>query len=155
MRPYGSFSEFYQFVGRGIRVLVHPAFEGRLKPSEQYLDIIYHAELGLDGHIETIYRENDMDPSAMEELAARSSRGVSPEVPGTRGHDVASRPEAFVLFEQGTVQQSVVHDQARVDKRRAERELEGLAQKYAAYAASSANPVTFQQYVELLRALHE
>ena len=24
MRPYGSFNEFYQFVGRGIRVLLHP-----------------------------------------------------------------------------------------------------------------------------------
>ncbi len=155
MRPYGSFGEFYQFVGRGIRVLVHPAFEGRVKPSDQYLDVIYHAELGLDEHIETIYRENDMDPSAIEEFVVRSSRAPGPEIPGTHGHDRASKPEAFVLFEQGALQQRVVHDQVRVDLRRAERELEGLAQKYATYAASSANPVSFQQYVELLRDLHE
>ena len=24
MRPYASFGEFYQFVGRGIRVITHP-----------------------------------------------------------------------------------------------------------------------------------
>lgn len=155
MRPYGSFSEFYQFVGRGIRVLVHPAFEGRLKPSDQYLDVIYHAELGLDDHIDTICRENDMDPSAVGELAAASSRNPGADVPGTQGHDVAGRPEAFVLFEQGSLQQRIVHDQARVDQRRAEREMEGLAQKYAAYAAGSKNPVSFQQYVELFQDLHE
>ncbi|HEU4407790.1 MAG TPA: DEAD/DEAH box helicase family protein [Polyangiaceae bacterium] len=154
MRPYGSFGEFYQFVGRGIRVLHHPAFEGRVKPSDQYLDVIYHAELALDGHIETIYRENDMDPSAVLGLPSPSPRAAPLEVPGTRGHDVASRPEAFVLFEQGALHQRVVHDQARVDQRRAERELEGLAQKYAAYAASSPSPVTFEQYVELMREDH-
>ena len=42
MRPYGSFSEFYQFIGRGIRILQHPALIGRVGPSEQFLDIIYH-----------------------------------------------------------------------------------------------------------------
>ena len=62
MRPYGSFSEFYQFIGRGIRVINHPALIGRVGPGEQWLDIVYHAELGLDDHIETIYTENDMDP---------------------------------------------------------------------------------------------
>jgi superfamily II DNA or RNA helicase len=155
MRPYGSFGEFYQFIGRGIRVLSHPALEGRVKPSDQVLDVIYHAELGLDEHIETIYRENDMAPAPIDQVTAQSSRREPTDVPGTRGHDVASRPEAFVLFEQGTLQQRIVHDQARVEQRRAEREMEGLAQKYAAYAASSASPVTFQQYVELLRDLHE
>ena len=89
----------YQFIGRGIRVLMHPALEGRVKPSDQVLDVIYHAELGLDLHdIETIYRENDMDPSAIVAAVIHSSRGPQPEVPGTRGHDVASRPEAFVAL---------------------------------------------------------
>jgi len=32
MRPYGSFSEFYQFIGRGCRVLTHPALTGRVTP---------------------------------------------------------------------------------------------------------------------------
>ncbi len=37
-RPYGSFSEFYQFIGRGIRVLQHPTLAGRIGPGEQLLD---------------------------------------------------------------------------------------------------------------------
>lgn len=155
MRPYGSFSEFYQFVGRGIRVLLHPSLEGRVKPADQALDVIYHAELGLDEHIDTIYRENDMDPAQGQGAPACAARHGPPEVAGTRGHDVAQRPDTFVLFEQGVIEQRVVHDQVRVEQRRAQRELEGLAQKYAAYAASSPNPVTFQQYVELVRELHE
>jgi superfamily II DNA or RNA helicase len=63
MRPYGSFSECYQFIGRGIRVIHHPALTGRVAPGEQVLDVIYHAELGVDDHIDTIYAENDMDRS--------------------------------------------------------------------------------------------
>lgn len=157
MRPYGSFSEFYQFIGRGIRVLAHPALSGRVAPADQVLDVIYHAELGLDAHIETIYRENDMDPSPLEAAPGQPASDVpgDVDVPGVRGRDVAGLPETFVLFEQGTIQQRVVHDEARVEQRRAEREMEALAQKYAAYAATSASPVTFQQYVELVRDLHE
>lgn len=30
------------------------------------LDIIYHAELGLDEHIDALYRENDMDPRRVD-----------------------------------------------------------------------------------------
>ena len=155
MRPYGSFSEFYQFVGRGVRVLSHPALDGRVKAADQVLDVIYHAELGLDEHIETIYRENDMDPSSIATFGSGGRTRDRPEVPGTRGHDVASRPETFVLFERGTIEQRIVHDEGRVEQRRVERETEGLAQKYAAYAAASANPVSFQQYLELVRDLHE
>lgn len=155
MRPYGSFSEFYQFVGRGIRVLFHPSLEGRVKPADQVLDVIYHAELGLDEHIETIYRENDMDPAQLATAPPATGRRELPEVAGTRGHDVAQRPETFVLFERGAIEHRIVHDQGRVEQRRAEREREVLAQKYAAYAASSRNPVTFQQYLELMKDLHE
>ena len=68
MRPYGSFAEFYQFIGRGIRVISHPALVGRTGPGQQFLDIIYHAELGLDEHIDTVYRENDMDPNGVARL---------------------------------------------------------------------------------------
>jgi superfamily II DNA or RNA helicase len=154
MRPYASFGEFYQFVGRGIRVIHHPAFIGRVRPSDQYLDLIFHAELGLDEHIDTINRENDMDPQAIERVA-REAKGEPPDVEGTRGHNVAERPDAFVLFERGTIEQRVVHDQARVEQRRTERELEGLAQRYAQYAQSSPNPVAFDQYVELMRDMRE
>lgn len=155
MRPYGSFSEFYQFIGRGIRVLTHPSLAGRVPPSDQFLDIIYHAELGLDPHIETIYRENDMDPSAYlnVETAAQAPERPS-DMPGTTGQETAGRPEAFVLFERGVVEQHIVHDQERVEQRRQERELEMLAQRYARYAAASPNPLPFEQYVEVIRSLN-
>jgi hypothetical protein len=99
--------------------------------------------------------ENDMDPTALGHSEPAGERREPIEVPGSRGHDVAERPEAFVLFEQGAIEQRVVHDQARVDQRRAERELEGLAQRYAAYVQASPSPVTFDQYVELMRDAHE
>lgn len=156
MRPYGSFGEFYQFIGRGTRVLLHPALAGRVGPGEQFLDIIYHAELGLDEHIETIYRENDMDPQAASELFADAGTGAErPDLPIVRGADTAERPEAYVLFQPGAIEQRVVHDQARVEQRRAERELEALAQRYAAYAQSSTSPVTFEQFVEVMRKLRD
>jgi superfamily II DNA or RNA helicase len=153
MRPYGSFNEFYQFIGRGIRVLTHPALAGRVGPEQQWLDIIYHAELGLDEHIETIYAENDMDPiteHVVPEGWLRSD-GERGELPGTLGHDVAQHPEAFVLFERGAIEQRVVHDEARVEQRRLEREHEALAQRYSTYAQSTDNPVSFQQFVEIVR----
>lgn len=156
MRPYGSFGEFYQFVGRGIRVLLHPALTGRVGPGEQFLDIIYHAELGLDEHIETIYRENDMDPrTALAPLSNADTALLRPDLPVTRGVDTAGRPEAYVLFQPGTIEQRVVHDEARVEQRRTERELEALAQRYATYAQSSAAPVTFAQFTEVMRKLRE
>jgi hypothetical protein len=156
MRPYGSFGEFYQFIGRGIRVLHHPALTGRVGPGEQFLDIIYHAELGLDDHIDTIYRENDMDPQAADgPLAGGEAAGERPDLPLVRGTDTAERPEAYVLFQPGAIEQRVVHDQARVEQRRSEREFEALAQRYAAYAQTSATPVTFEQFVEVMRKLRE
>lgn len=42
-----------------------------------------------------------------------------------------------------------------VEQQRLEREREALAAKYAAYQQTSANPVTFEQYVQLIRALAE
>ena len=105
MRPYASFGEFYQFVGRGIRVISHPALTGRVGPGEQFLDVIYHVELGLDEHINTIYPENDMDPigehNRPRDLAAGRERRATA---GTTGTDTAGKPEAFVLFENGAIE---------------------------------------------------
>jgi superfamily II DNA or RNA helicase/very-short-patch-repair endonuclease len=151
LRPYGSFGEFYQFVGRGIRVLTHPALAGRVGPADQYLDLICHAELGLDEHIETIYRENDMDPVGAGQPPWRAAPTGQVEEFGVRAREAAERPETFVLFEHGRIEQRVVHDQQRVEQRKAERELEALAQRYAAYAQSSPNPITFEQFAELMR----
>jgi Helicase conserved C-terminal domain/Type III restriction enzyme, res subunit len=156
MRPYGSFSEFYQFIGRGIRILQHPALIGRVGPAEQFLDIIYHAELGLDEHIETIYRENDMDPLTMQELPGDGSTPVGEvDLPGTRWQVAAFRPETFVLFERGAIEQRVVHDAERVEQRRLEREQEALAQRYASYVQTTTTPVTFDQFVQVMRQFSE
>lgn len=156
MRPYGSFSEFYQFIGRGIRTIQHPALTGRVGPAEQFLDIIYHAELGLDEHIDTIYRENDMDPltsHVIPEGWRKVEDGYA--LPGTRGHDTASHPDAFVLFERGAIEQRIVHDEARIETRRLEREKEALAQRYSAYVQSTNNPVTFEQFIQVMRQFNE
>jgi putative transposase len=73
MRPYGSFSELYQFIGRGIRVLLYPALLGRVGPEQQFLDIVLHAELGLDDHLDTLHAENDM-PREVAALVERLAR---------------------------------------------------------------------------------
>lgn len=156
MRPYGSFSEFYQFVGRGIRVLTHPALAGRVGPGEQWLDVIYHAELGLDEHVETIYAENDMDPLTEHVIPEDWGRaGRDGELAGTTGREVAERPDTFVLFERGAIEQRVVHDEARMEQRRQEREQEALAQRYATYAQETEDPVNFEQFATIMRQLGE
>lgn len=97
-----------------------------------------------------------MDPSALHVLPQEWARpGPDGEVPGTMGREVAERPEAFVLFERGSVVTHVIHDEVRVESRRAEREREALAQRYASYAASNPNPVTFEQYLEVMEALRD
>jgi superfamily II DNA or RNA helicase len=155
MRPYGSFAEFYQFVGRGIRVITHAALTGRVGSGEQFLDVIYHAELGLDPHIDEIYIENDMDPLTAHDIPADWDTAPDLPLPGSTGAQTAGRPEAFVLFEQGTIESRIVHDQERVEQRRGERELEALAQRYARYAQSSPTPLSFEQYVDVIRSLNE
>lgn len=156
MRPYGSFSEFYQFVGRGIRILTHPALQGRAGPGEQFLDVIYHAELGLDDHVDTIYRENDMDPPAVPPDAVDEGhmKGDDEEdVPGTVGAMSAGRLEAFVLVERGAIERRVVHDEKRVEQRKRERQREAFAQQYATYAQRTPTPVPFEQFLEIMSVL--
>jgi superfamily II DNA or RNA helicase/very-short-patch-repair endonuclease len=158
MRPYGSFSEFYQFIGRGIRVLQHPALIGRVKPEHQFLDIIYHDEMGLNDHIETIYRENDMDPHTAHDIPVDwqdTSGEKGEEIPGTRGIDTVGRPEAFVLFERGDIEKRIVHDEVRVEQRKQEREMEALAGRYSAYAQTTENPIPFEQFVQIAKQFSE
>lgn len=159
LRAYGSFSEFYQFTGRGIRVLHHPALLGRVGPEQQFLDVVYHAEFGLDDHINTIYLENDMDPLTThllpEDWADAGSDGNGDEPPGTRGHDVAERPEAFVMFERGASEARIIHDEDRVEAQRSEREVAAMAQRYSEYASKTDNPVSFEQFVDVMRGLRD
>jgi superfamily II DNA or RNA helicase len=155
MRPYGSFGEFYQFVGRGIRVLQHPALVGCVLPSDQFLDIVYHAELGFDDHINTLYCENEMDPHTADVSDSTPVDMLVDALSNGQGGSADRAPEAFVLFEQGTVEQRIVHDEDRIERRRIEREREAFAQRYAQYAQSTKNPVPFEQYVQIMRMTSE
>ncbi|HVB20555.1 MAG TPA: DEAD/DEAH box helicase family protein [Ktedonobacteraceae bacterium] len=161
IRSYGSFSEFYQFIGRGIRVLTHPSLIGRVGPEKQMLDIIYHAELGLDEHIDTLFQENDMDPRTIHAFSYKEQTLDGDEaLPGTNGRDGVFHPEAFVIFEHGTIEQRIIHDrvildEGRVEKRRLEREQEALAQRYASYAQMTDHPVTFEQFLQIMRQFNE
>ncbi len=156
MRPYGSFAEFYQFVGRGVRVVVHPALAGRVAPGEQSLDLIYHAELGLDEHVGSIYEENEMDPLTAREVGPVGGEEILQfESAGVHETEIAERPETFVLFERGAIERRIIHGSERIEQRRREREKEALAHSYATYASSTDSPVNFDQYVEILRRLHD
>lgn len=146
MRPYGSFGEFYQFVGRGIRVIR----DARVPATDQYLDLVYHAELGLDDHIDTIHLENDMDPIPLGELDPPGQR--APQGGDVTGlPDSAPRPEVSVEFELGDTHVRIIHNQQRVNLHRQERERAALAQRYAEYAASNRNPIPFEQFAEIVR----
>jgi superfamily II DNA or RNA helicase len=154
LRPYRSFGEFYQFVGRGIRAIAHPAFASRFAAGEQILDIVYHAELGLDEHIEAIYRENDMDPVPLSVPDAGRDQGAEGGTATGDGRAVTSRPDAIVLFERGRIEERILHDATRLAKRSEERDREGLASAYAAYVQLTDTPVPFEEYVRIMRQLH-
>ncbi len=150
MRPYGSFGEFYQFVGRGIRVIHHPFLAERSQ--EQYLDLVYHGELGLDDHLETLRVENDMDPHP----AGEDAFGDAP-VPDRADNEfraTAPNPDAVVLAEYGDAHQQFLHDIDRVEARREERELHAFAQRYAAYASNTPAPRSFEEFVAVIRSTH-
>jgi superfamily II DNA or RNA helicase len=154
MRPYGSFGEFYQFLGRGIRIIHHPTLIGR--DDRQHLDVVYHGELGLDDHLETLRLENDMDPRPTN--ADQFGDAPVPDLsdfgttPG--GSQSAQNPDAVVLAEQGDTLQQFLHNIEQVEARREERELHTLAQRYADYATTRPNPRSFEEFVAVIRSTH-
>ncbi|MER6575877.1 DEAD/DEAH box helicase family protein [Nonomuraea sp. NPDC001023] len=151
MRPYGSFGEFYQLVGRGIRTVHHPALAQRAQP--QHLDLVYHGELGLDDHLETLRRENDMDPRP----AVPDDFGDAP-VPDRGAPPIDSPVHAdmhvTVMAEHGDNRQQYLHTVDQVEARRQERELNTLAHRYAAYVATTTSPRTFEEFVAVIRSAH-
>lgn len=155
VRPYGSFGEFYQFIGRGVRVLRHPG----LAVDQQYLDVVCHAELGLEEHLEAMCADNDMDPAVLLDVPLINPATLEQVQDGDGTGEAASDGavpggvDAFVLYEQGRVEQRVVHDLGRVEARRAEREMQLMAQRYAVYAQNIATPMPFEQFVEYMRRL--
>ena len=156
MRPYGSFGEFYQFVGRGSRILQHPGLQGRVEPSDQFLDIIYHAEMGLDGYINAIHVENDMEaPGTYEIVSDGLLVGEASGGNDTGGSPAKTEPQTYILFEPGRIEERIIHDETRVEQRRAEREREALAQRYALYVQSTSSPVPFELFVQVMRQFRE
>ena len=108
MRPYGSFGDFYQFIGRGTRVIQHSGLSG----VTQHLDVVYHGELGLDDHLETLRAENDMDPHPLDSDAFGDPPvpdSPEPGQPGTDGSDrrPSNTPSAIVLSERGRITATV------------------------------------------------
>lgn len=149
MRPYGSFSEFYQFIGRGIRVL--PSNRLNQSDTTQMMDVILHAEMALDGHIETLHRENDLASTTQtlvlpDEASASSDSGVGGVLSAS-----PPLPQAWVLWEQGQVEQRIIHDENSVEQHRQQREREALAQRYAAYAQKTPNPMPFGEFLKVIR----
>jgi superfamily II DNA or RNA helicase/very-short-patch-repair endonuclease len=154
LRPYGSFGEFYQFVGRGVRVLPHPGPAA----AQQYLDVVCHSELGLEAHLEAMCADNDMDPAVLLDVPLIDATTLEGDLPGPGGAaeedgGALGGVDAFVLYERGRVEQRVVHELDRVEARRAEREMQLMAQRYAVYAQNTAAPVPFEQFVETMRRL--
>lgn len=72
----------------------------------------------------------------------------------TAGVRVAA-PDASVVSEAGHFEQRSLHDPGSLERRRDERELEVLAQRYSEYAKRTATPLPFDQFVELMREMRE
>lgn len=157
LRPYGSFGEFYQFVGRGVRTVRHPSLASRMGVNTQHVDVIVHAELGLEAHLSTLCEENDMDPV----LVALTDGEVGAVMQDGRGAaEVAKEGRAqtpvefLVTFEQGELRHQLVHDAARIAMRQREREQALLAQRYAEYVQKARTPVSFDVFCEISRRQH-
>ncbi len=158
LRPYGSFGEFYQFIGRGIRIIVDPRPGGRVPPEQQLLDVIVHNELGLDAHLATLLAENEMDPASVTEDHDLDDDAVDDGVDAGSGDEdeddlVTGALRAQVLVESGHVAQHVLYDGDRLEAGKRERELAPITFKYQQYAANTPNPVSFEQYCDVVRGM--
>jgi hypothetical protein len=105
-------------------------------------------------------KDNDMDPALLLDVplidtSTLEATFADGQGPGEGESDSAlpGGVDAFVLYEQGRVEQRVVHDLYRVEARRAEREVQLMAQRYAVYAQSTATPMPFEQFVDYMRRL--
>ena len=142
-RPYGSFSEFYQFVGRGVRTIRHPALKGQA----QFVDVVLHAELGLDAHLNKLLAENVMDPSGGEDAKEAAITVTTVEV----GDEKQESPSVNVIHEEGETRQEILHAQQPTVGQLPSREKAALAQRYAVYAQKSDNPLSFEEYLAIFR----
>ena len=60
-----------------------------------------------------------------------------------------------VLSERGSVNEALIHDEARVEASRSERERDALAVQYARYAATADRPVPFDRYAKIVRRMRD
>lgn len=158
LRPYGSFGEFYQFIGRGIRVIADSRLTGRVTPEQQLVNVVIHNELGLDEHLATVLAENDMDPAAVTHEHGHDDSNSDNEdaIDGSSDDEadpVTGALRAQVLVESGHVAEHVLYDAERLEAGKRERELAAIAFKYQQYAATTANPVSFEQYCDVVRRM--
>lgn len=150
MRPYGSFAEFYQFIGRGVRVIRHPA----LRASRQVLDVVFHSELGLEEHLDELREENDMEPWPMVTVKMLQTPVDDAEGTGPISFSEAEPgPQVEVLVDHGSTESSVLHSDEQIRKRQQEREQKALAAAYARYVESSPSPISFEQFVQISREM--
>lgn len=134
MRPYGSYAEFYQFIGRGLRSIPHPT----LPPTAQYVDIVFHAELGIGDLLEMLREEDHLTeafPQIPVPATLTSSRRTEslPLAASPAGNDRERTPSSTirVVHEQGTTDKRLIFTREDLDAARQERELALLAQLYA------------------------
>ena len=157
LRPYGSFGEFYQFIGRGVRTVRHSSLARGKGVRPQHVDVIVHAELGLEVHLSTLCEENDMDPLLVQ-LTDSEVSAVPHEASITSEASQEGRAqthvELLVTFEQGELRHQLVHDTARIAMRQHEREQTLLAQRYAEYVQKARAPVSFEVFCEISRRQH-
>lgn len=154
MRPYGSFGEFYQFIGRGIRILTHPELD---TASKQRLDVIFHSELDLERHLEDLRNENDIDPLIYETFSDEDILldEVVLEDSNQDREEISSRPDVFVLTTPGKAESGVLHTPQQIERRQQEREREASAADYARYVESSPTPISFEEYLEIVRQMRD
>jgi hypothetical protein len=122
-------------------------------PQSEVVCIKYADPLGVRQYVE---RKNFL--GTLPELIDKASSflkqyiRVGATIRGFYREDEPEYPsEALRLFERGTVEQRVVHDEERIERRRMEREREAFAQRYAQYAQTTKNPVPFEQYLQIMR----
>ena len=156
MRPYASFGEFYQFVGRGHsgHHSSRPDGPSRARGAIPRRDLPRRtrARRAHQHHLPRKRHGPDRRTRSARDVAAGRERRAA------AGHDRdrhGREARGLRALREGCHRERVVHDQERVDQRREERALEALAQRYAKYAATSENPLTFEQYVDVFKSLSD
>ena len=148
LRPYGSFGEFYQFIGRGIRTIRDDA----LKDKKQYMDVILHSEMGLDNHIQSLFTEKGLPPRDdidFEEEDYLVDIDISEQGQINRSHI-----NIEILFEEGDTEEQLLHPMSKVEIQQKEQHENAFAQRYTEYVQKASKPVSFDEYLKIMRRIN-